>query len=194
MRFLTSPIEMIGEDGHVTCVKVERNRLVLDKRGGLRAQGTGVHDIIEAGLVLRSVGYRGVPLPGVPFEEGTFIIPNINGRVIGVHDGEPIPGEYVVGWAKRGPSGVIGTNKPDAVATVASMVEDVPTLQGILDQNRDPERIVALLRARKLEFVTYADWKRLDAYETSLGAAQGRPRIKVTTVPEMLEVINSHKS
>lgn len=194
MRFLTSPVELIGDNNRVALVKVERNELVVDRQGGLRAKGIGVYDTIEAGLVLRSVGYRGVPLPGVPFEEGAFIIPNINGRVIGARDGEPVSGEYVVGWAKRGPSGVIGTNKPDAVATVASMVEDLPTLPGIPDANRDPERIVALLRARKPDFVTYADWKRLDAYETARGAEQGRPRVKVTTVPEMLAVINDRAS
>lgn len=189
MRFLTSPVELIGDHGQVSLVKVERNRLVVDKHGGVRAQGTGVYDTIAAGLVLRSVGYRGVPLPGVPFEEGAFIIPNINGKVIGARDGEPIPGEYVVGWAKRGPSGVIGTNKPDAVATVNSMLEDLPALHGIADDHRDLELIVTLLRARKPDFVTYADWKRLDAYETSRGAEQGRPRVKVTSVPEMLDVI-----
>jgi len=194
MRFLTSPVELIGDNNRVALVKVERNELVVDRQGGLRARGIGVYDTIEAGLVLRSVGYRGVPLPGVPFEEGTFIIPNINGRVIGARDGEPVSGEYVVGWAKRGPSGVIGTNKPDAVATVASMMEDLPTLVGIPDGNRDPERIVALLHERKPDFVTYADWKRLDAYETARGAEQGRPRVKVTTVPEMLAVIHDRAS
>jgi len=194
MRFLTSPVELIGENGRVVQVKVERNELVVDKNGGLRAKGIGVYDTIEAGLVLRSVGYRGVPLPGVPFQEGSFIIPNVNGRVIRPRDDAVILGEYVVGWAKRGPSGVIGTNKPDAVATVAAMVEDLPKLPGIPDENRDPQRIVELLRVRKPDFVTYADWKRLDAYETARGAEQGRPRVKVTTVPEMLEVIRGTSS
>ncbi|MGQ9547635.1 MAG: FAD-dependent oxidoreductase [Roseiflexus sp.] len=194
MRFLTSPVELIGEDGRVTHVKVERNELVVDKSGGLRAKGIGIYDTIEAGLVLRSVGYRGIPLPGVPFQEGSFIIPNVNGRVIRPRDDAVILGEYVVGWAKRGPSGVIGTNKPDAVATVAAMVEDLPKLPGIPDEHRDPQRIVELLRVRKPDFVTYADWKRLDAYETARGTEQGRPRVKVTTVSEMLEVIRGKSS
>ena len=101
--------------------------------------------------------------------------------------GEPIDGEYVVGWAKRGPSGVIGTNKPDAVSTVAAMIADLPTLPGIADENRDPSMIEALLEQRKPDYVTYADWKMLDAYEVKRGAEQGRPRVKVTRVPEMLD-------
>ncbi|HEY3230694.1 MAG TPA: FAD-dependent oxidoreductase, partial [Roseiflexaceae bacterium] len=115
MCFLVSPVEILGENGQVVAVRIERNRLVMDENGGLRAKGTGIFETIEAGMVLRSVGYRGVPLPGVPFDEASYTITNIAGRVVHSTSGDPIPGEYVVGWAKRGPSGVIGTNKPDAV-------------------------------------------------------------------------------
>jgi ferredoxin/flavodoxin---NADP+ reductase len=190
MRFLVSPIEISGDDqGHVTAVKVERNRLVMDSNGGLRAKGTGVFETIEASMVLRSVGYRGVPLRGVPFDDTTFTIANVVGRVAHTQDGEPVPGEYVVGWAKRGPSGVIGTNKPDSVSTVAAMIEDVETLPGVGDAQREQNAIVELLGRRKPEFVSYADWKVLDAYEQARGQEQGRPRVKVTSVPEMLEII-----
>jgi len=140
-------------------------------------------------MILRSVGYRGVPLKGVPFDEASFTITNIAGRVVHSTSGEPIEGEYVVGWAKRGPSGVIGTNKPDAVSTVAAMIADLPDLPGIDDQQRDPIRIEALLKQRKPHYVTYAGWKALDAYEVKHGAEQGRPRVKVTRVPEMLDII-----
>jgi len=190
MRFLASPVEIIGADGRVASVKIERNRLVPDGTGGLRAKGTGVFETVDASMVLRSVGYRGVPLKGVPFDEASFTITNIAGRVVHSTSGDPIDGEYVVGWAKRGPSGVIGTNKPDAVSTVAAMVEDLPSLAGIADTERDPAKLEALLRERKPDFVTYADWKKLDAYELARGAEQGRPRVKVTRVADMLEVIH----
>jgi ferredoxin--NADP+ reductase len=189
MRFLASPAEVIGRDGRAAAVRVERNQLVVDENGGLRAKGTSIFETIESGLVLRSVGYRGVPLPGVPFDDATFTITNVAGRVVHSTSGEPIPGEYVVGWAKRGPSGVIGTNKPDAVSTVAAMMEDRAALAGILDVNRDQSKIVALLKQRKPDYVTFAGWKVLDAYETARGAEQGRPRVKVTSVPEMLKII-----
>lgn len=187
MRFLVSPVEVIGTDGRVMAVKIERNQLVQSSDGSLRPKGTGEFETLECGMILRSVGYRGVPLPGVPFNNAGGTIPNVGGRVYEHGSGEIVPGEYVVGWAKRGPSGVIGTNKPDAVATVQAMLEDLETLPGA--EQRDPDAIPALLRERGVEFVTYEDWKRLDAHETAAGAAQGRPRVKVTRVPEMLEII-----
>ncbi len=189
MRFLVSPVELIGQDNRVVAVKVEHNLLKGDRVGGLRARGTGEFEIIEAGLVLRSVGYRGVPLPGVPFDDSTYTIPNVAGRVVLESTGETLPGEYVVGWIKRGPSGVIGTNKPDAVSTVGAMIEDWDTLPGIADENRDRSKIEALLKERKPDYVTYADWQVLDRYELACGARHDRPRVKVTCVPEMLEII-----
>jgi ferredoxin--NADP+ reductase len=190
MRFLVSPIEIIGDErGEVKAVKIEKNQLMLDSNGGLRAKGTGIFETLDAGMILRSVGYRGVPLHGVPFDEASFTISNIAGRVVHATSGEPIPGEYAVGWAKRGPSGVIGTNKPDSVSTVAAMLEDLAELPGIPDENRDLSKVLALLERRKPDYVTYDGWKILDAYETTRGAEQGRPRVKVTHVPEMLEII-----
>ncbi|HJZ47411.1 MAG TPA: FAD-dependent oxidoreductase [Roseiflexaceae bacterium] len=190
MRFLVSPIHIIGDQhGEVKAVEIEKNQLVLDENGGLRAKGIAVFETINTGMVLRSVGYRGVPLKGVPFDEASFTITNIAGRVVHSTSGETIDGEYVVGWAKRGPSGVIGTNKPDAVSTVAAMIEDLPTLPGAADENRDPNIIEALLKQRKPDYVTYAGWKVLDACEVKRGAEQGRPRVKVTRVPEMLSII-----
>ncbi|MCG8347514.1 MAG: FAD-dependent oxidoreductase [Chloroflexales bacterium] len=194
MRFLSSPAELIGENGRVSAVKIVRNRLVLDSNGGLRARSTDISETFEAGLVLRSVGYRGVPLKGVPFDENSYTISNVAGRVVHANSGDPIQGEYVVGWAKRGPSGIIGTNKPDAASTVAAMVEDLPSLPGIPDENRDQGAIEALLCQRKLDYVTYEDWKVLDKYELARGTEQGRPRVKVTTVPEMLHLIKQGKA
>lgn len=193
MRFLVSPVEIIGADGRVAAVKIEKNRLVLDDRGTLRPRGTGTYETIEAGMIMRSVGYRGVPLVGVPFDDKTGTISNVGGRVMHPGSGEIVPGEYVVGWAKRGPSGVIGTNKPDAVATVTAMMEDLAELPGIADADRDPALVLQLFGERKPDFVTYDDWKLLDAYEVECGKAQGRPRVKVTRVAEMLDVIEQQK-
>lgn len=189
MRFLVSPVEILGEDGYVTAVRIERNQLVLDENGGLRARGTGQFDVIPAGMILRSVGYRGVPLSGVPFNETQFTINNLAGRVIHSASSEEVVGEYVVGWAKRGPSGIIGTNKADAVSTVAGMLEDIPTLNGIDDSMRDPGLIEKLLQERNIPFVSYAGWQKIDAYEQRMGAEQGRPRIKLTRVDDMLNVV-----
>ncbi len=194
LRFLVSPKAIIGDNDRVTAVETEHNSLVVDKNGGLRPQGTGSFETIETGLILRSVGYRTVPLKGVPFDQRTNTISNVLGRVTDLKSGDAFPGEYVVGWAKRGPSGVIGTNKPDSAATVNAMIEDLSNLPGIPDPNRDPERIVALLRQRKPDFVTYDDWRSLDQYELARGAEQGRPRVKVTSVSEMLNVIRRNKA
>ncbi len=193
MRFLYSPAEILGGGGRVTAVLIQRNQLVLRDDGRQIARGTGQFDLIQAGMVLRSVGYQAVPLLGVPFSEKSYTIPNVSGRVVDNDGGDPLPGEYVVGWAKRGPSGVIGTNKPDSVQTVQSMLEDIPTLAGIDDTYRDPEQIVQFLQSRNLEYVTYEDWLHLNEHELTCGREQGRPRVKVTEVPEMLRIIRQRK-
>ncbi len=189
MRFLVSPVEIIGTDGRITSVKIEHNELVPDARGVAQAKGNGTFETIEAGMVLRSIGYRSVPVEGVPFNFKNHTINNVAGRVVQPETGEAVPGEYVVGWAKRGPSGLIGNNKPDSAATVESMLADLETLPGISDDRRDPSQIEAFLRERGVDYVTYKDWKILDQYEIACGAPHGRPRIKLTTVPEMLAVI-----
>jgi ferredoxin--NADP+ reductase len=194
MRFLYSPKELIGDNGRVAAVRIERNELVMRDDGRQISQGTGQFETIEAGLVLRSVGYQGVPLLGVPFNEKTSTIPHAAGRVLKSDGGDTVAGEYVVGWAKRGPSGVIGTNKPDSVHTVESMVEDLATLPGIDDSQRDPALITQMLQERSIDFVTYEDWKLLDEHEVQLGKEQGRPRIKLTSVPDMLAAIKQRKS
>jgi ferredoxin--NADP+ reductase len=187
MRFYYSPVEVLGKDGNVSGVVIERNTLVM-KGGRQSAQGTGQYETMEAGMVLRSVGYRGVPLPGVPFDESSHTISNVAGRVMQVGTGDIVEGEYVVGWAKRGPSGVIGTNKPDSVATVKAMIEDIPSLSGIDDAHRDPVQIEKLLAERNIQYVTYDGWQTLNQFEVARGEEQGRPRIKLTRVPEMLQV------
>ena len=125
VRFLTSPVEIIGDD-RVEAIKVVKNELHLSEKGVMRPRATDQFETIPAGLVFRSVGYRGVPLPDVPFFDDWGTIPNEKGRVLTEHDtGEPVVGHYTVGWIKRGPSGIIGTNKPDSVETVKMLLEDM---------------------------------------------------------------------
>ena len=187
-RFLASPVEVVGRDGRVCGVRIERNRLVAQDDGYQRAEGTGVLETLPCGMLIRSVGYRGAPVPGVPFDVRAGIVPNEGGRVLTRAGGaEVVPGEYVVGWAKRGPSGVIGTNKADAAGTVSLMAEDRGA--GIF-AGRGRERaddFCRLLERRGLRWVDKEGWARMDARETALGEAQGRPRVKFCSVPEMLE-------
>lgn len=186
LRFFTSPVEILGEDGRVAAVRVERNHLEPGPDGRMRAVGSGETEIIECGLVLRSIGYRGVPLPGVPFDDQRGIIPNVHGRVTETPGGPPRPREYAVGWIKRGPSGIIGTNKPDAVETVQAMTEDLADLEAG-DVEVDPEAPVRLLEERGVRVVDFDDWGRIDAAEVARGEPEGRPRNKFVRVPAMLE-------
>lgn len=188
-KFLTSPVEVFGKDGRVSGLKVERNRLEVQNDGTLRAKGTGQTEVLDVGLIFRSVGYRGVALNGVPFDEKTGTIPNVAGRVINLATGEQQAGQYVVGWAKRGPSGIIGTNKPDSLSTVQSMVADLAEMPGIADSKRDRALIEQLLKDKGLDYVTFPDWQVLNEHEIGLGKAQNRPRVKCTRVDEMLEII-----
>jgi len=190
VRFLVSPVEIIGDaEGRVTRMRLVRNALVAGDDGKLAARATGEFEDLEVGLVFRSVGYRGVPLPGVPFHERWGVIPNEKGRVMDPATSLPIPGLYVAGWIKRGPSGVIGTNKPDAVETVMAMMADATS--GALGQPSQPEAgaAEALAAACQPDIVSYADWRRLDALEVSSGKACGRSRLKFTTVEEMLAAL-----
>ncbi len=188
LRFSRSPVEVLGDrDGPVTGLRVVRNRLEPDPRGGIRAVATGEQEVIPCGLVIRSIGYRGRPLPGVPFDERRGLIRNEGGRVC-EEDGTPRVGEYAVGWIKRGPSGVIGTNKKCAADTVAGLVEDVQ--RGRLTAPAAPsgDAIEAWLRTRVPGLVTWRGWEAIDEHERGLGAPAGRPRVKLVRVPDMLAV------
>ncbi|MFV1979775.1 MAG: FAD-dependent oxidoreductase [Rhodothermia bacterium] len=185
-RFLASPVEIYGEGGRVEAVKLERNRLEATDSGYLNSVGTGEFETIEAGMILRSVGYRGVPLPDVPFESRRATIPNEAGRINDPDSGSFVPREYVAGWAKRGPTGVIGTNKADAVETVKSLFDDVRREGFGLSDRRGHDDIMGLLRNRDIRFVSYDDWRRIEALEQERGEAQGRPRLKFVSVDDML--------
>jgi ferredoxin--NADP+ reductase len=170
LRFLQRPAEVVGEDA-VTGLRLERTN--IDATGA--AVGTGEITTLDVQLVLRSVGYRGVPVDGLPFDERSGVIPNERGRVL--RDGEVSRGEYVAGWIKRGPTGVIGTNKSDAHETVTALLEDADSLPEA--RERDPEAVLDLLRDRGAEVVVWDGWSAIDAAELALGPARGGKRVKI---------------
>jgi ferredoxin--NADP+ reductase len=186
LRFLLSPVELIGDGMGVRTVVLARNALQASEDGRLRAVATGETESIEAGLVMRAIGYRGKPLPGVPFDEGDATIPNEGGRVVGSEG--PRPGEYAVGWIKRGPSGVIGTNKKDAQETVDALLEDLAGGTHLRPSSPDPHAIERLLEERVPALVTYEGWSEIDRHEQALGEPHGRPRVKLTRIEHLLRV------
>ncbi len=188
-HFLRSPVEIYGQDGKVVGMRLEINELRPTETGYIQSYGTGQYEEMDVGLIFRSIGYRSVPIPGVPFYDRWGIIPNDKGRVTETHGGPIVPGEYVVGWAKRGPTGVIGTNKPDAVETVQLMLEDVPNLTPVSEEQARPSAIEELLQSRGVEYIRFEDWKLIDELEVKRGQEQGRPRVKFTSVEEMLEAV-----
>jgi ferredoxin--NADP+ reductase len=187
LRFLRSPVEILGEgeDGPVTGVRVVRNRIEPTDGGGLRAVATGDEEVIECGLVLRSIGYRGRPVDDIPFDERRGLIRNEGGRVVD-EDGHAQRGEYVVGWIKRGPSGVIGTNKKDAADTVAKIVADAQ--EGALNAPavEDADQIAAFYAQRAPEAVTWEGWQAIDAAEKAAGEPHGRPRVKLVRLADLV--------
>jgi ferredoxin--NADP+ reductase len=190
LRFLVSPVELVGDDaGGVAAIRLVRNELYATSTGALQPRPTGQFEDLAVGLVFRSVGYRGVPLVGVPFNESWGVILNNRGRVLDPDTKRPIVGEYTAGWIKRGPTGVIGTNKPDAAETVECMFEDL-ALGAVLEPTRpEASAAEALVRQRQPSFVSYPDWLKLDALEVERGRAQGRPRVKFTRIEEMLAAL-----
>jgi len=140
-------------------------------------------------LVFRSVGYRGVPVEGLPFHDRWGVIPNEHGRVTDLEHGDPLPGLYVSGWIKRGPSGVIGTNKKDGTETAAKMIEDVEASAVLHPTDTDPASIDALVHERQPNAISYDDWTRVDAIELAKGEESGRPRVKFTSRAQIKEVL-----
>ena len=181
-RFRTSPVAIHG-DGRVEAIEVVRNELVADDAGRVRAVATDERETIPCGVVFRSVGYHGVPLPELAFDERAGTIPNDRGRVLGP-DGEPVPGLYCAGWIKRGPSGVIGTNKKDATETVELLLEDARA--GRLPLRDASGSLEDVLAERGAEVVSYAGWEAIDALERGRGEEQGRPRVKLCSWDELL--------
>jgi len=191
--FLASPLEILG-NGCVEKIRMVRNELVKRDDGILRPQATGDFMEENAGLIFRSIGYHGNPLGDVPFDHNSGTIPNECGQIIDEDQDKSLrTREYVAGWIKRGPTGVIGTNKQDAVETVHRMLETF--LQEKIEpcQQTDSSGIESLLKERNVDYVSFEDWKLLDEYETEAGQEQERPRVKVTSIEKMLEIIRDKK-
>ena len=190
LRFLVSPVELFGDAaGHVTRMKLVRNTLVASETGSLSAKATNQFEDLDAGLVFRSVGYRGVPLPEIPFHDRWGVILNERGRIIDPESKHPIVGLYTSGWIKRGPSGVVGTNKPDSVESVTCMLEDFSTGSILQPSQAGAAQVEKFICQHQPNYFTYADWKRLDVLEQERGKAQGRPRVKFTSLEEMKKAL-----
>jgi ferredoxin--NADP+ reductase len=192
LRFLASPVEIKGE-GKVESIVVGRNELV-EEGGTLRARDTGEREELECGLILRSVGYTGIPIEGVPFDEKRGLILNEGGRVLDSHDAGHKVGHYTAGWIKRGPSGVIGTNKKDALETVGHLLDDIGSGALLEPESPQPEAVEALLSERGIRFVSFEDWQAIDRAEVGRGEPHGRPRVKFVRVEEMLETLGEKVS
>ncbi|MBI1369005.1 MAG: NADP oxidoreductase [Planctomycetes bacterium] len=178
LRFFQSPVEIRGNAGGVTSIVLEANEL-SGEAGAQKARGTGRMQELACGVVFRSVGYRGVAMPGAPFDERRAVVPNEHGRVE--------VGLYVVGWIKRGPSGLIGTNKKDSEDTIERLLEDAPKLSRA---TADEASLRALLEQRGVRIVTFPEWQTIDAAEIERGASQGKPREKFTRVQEMIHLLD----
>ncbi|MCB9421387.1 MAG: FAD-dependent oxidoreductase [Ardenticatenaceae bacterium] len=186
VRFLVSPVELIGdENGQIVKMRLVKNELYKTESGSSRPRATDQFEEIPVGLVFRSVGYLGVALPDVPFYDKWGVILNQEGRVMNPETKEPVLGEYTGGWIKRGPSGVIGTNKPDALETVTHMLDDLAEGKVLEPIPSAAEAVLALIQERQPDYFTYEDWLSLNELEEARGAENGRPRVKFTSVEEM---------
>ena len=190
LRFLLSPVELQGgADARLAQVVLERNRL----EGGSfqqTARGTGERVALQCGLLFRSIGYKGVTIPGVPFDAKQGVFPTRDGRILdAAGTGAPIPGLYASGWIKRGPTGIIGTNRADSLATVNSMLGDADSLN--TGPKPGAEGLPTLQGGQAPRVVHYADWQVIDRAEVERGAPKGKPREKFTRVAEMLRLVDS---
>lgn len=183
LHFLKSPVEFKGESSLERVVLV-KNSLEGEPSHQV-ARATGEMEELTCGVLFRSIGYRGIAIPGVPFDDHRGVFPNEDGRI--VEGGDVVPGMYVAGWIKRGPTGIIGTNRADSVATVQSLLDDLPSLDA--SEKPGAEKLVPLLAERGVRVVSYADWEKIDAAEVQSGEARGKPREKFTRVAEMLAVL-----
>ncbi|WP_161995687.1 FAD-dependent oxidoreductase, partial [Rhodococcus sp. YH1] len=183
LRFLAAPVELSG-DGRVESITLERTELV-EANGRLEAHRTGQTETLATGLVLRSVGYRGAPVADLPFDDQRGILPNEEGRVVDPETNEPLPGVYTAGWIKRGPTGVIGTNKQCSAQTVEHLVQDFVAGR-LVAPVADREKLAALVSERRPEYVDYRGWQQIDKQERARGGAAGRSRVKFVAVADLL--------
>ena len=190
IRFLVSPTEIVGdEEGKVKAIKLVKNELYRSDDGSLRPRATDETEELDVGLVFRSIGYYGVPLPELPFHEKWGVIHNEKGRIIDQDSGQHIHGLYSTGWIKRGPTGVIGTNKQDSGETVGCILEDLVAGKHLSPENTHPDKILELVAKRQPNYFSYEDWLRLNELEISRGEKVGRPRLKYTSVEDMINAV-----
>ncbi len=186
LRFFAAPRALLGEAGRVVALDIERTELVEREGGGVSARGTGELERLPASLVVRSIGYQASPLPGLPFDSKASLIPNVAGRV--GKPGDVLSRCYVVGWIKRGPVGLLGTNKQDAKETVEHMLADAEQSLASREQ-RTSGRAVELLAARGARVVTFSDWLRIDEKERAAGSIKGKIREKFASLESLLAAL-----
>lgn len=189
IRFLVSPTNISENDGRVAGVDIVHNELYETDNGTMRPRATEKTQHLDCGLIFRSVGYLGVPLKDVPFHAKWGVIPNEKGRVTEFESDKPLAGEYCAGWIKRGPTGLIGTNKGDAIETVECMLEDAKAGNVLKPEHATADAAEQFIRQRQPAFFSYDHWRTLDEHEINLGKEAGRPRVKLTTVESMLEAL-----
>lgn len=183
--FLLSPLELIGKN-RLEKVRLEKNQLTGEPFNQ-SAIGTGEITEIDTGILFRSIGYRGIAITGVPFDERRGIFPNNDGRII--DDGNIVPQLYTAGWIKRGPTGIIGTNRADSVATVESLLNDLHN--STFDNAKNgADFLIPLLETRNVRYVTYPEWMKIDTVEIKQGQEKGKPREKFTRIEEMLNILD----
>jgi len=187
IRFCLSPVEIVGDgEGRVRALEVVRNALFLDEQGTVRSRPTDETEEIPCGLVFRSVGYKGVVLEGLPFDAAAGVVPNDHGRVIDPESGQQMAGVYVAGWIKRGPTGLIGANKTCSRETIDALIDDLGGDKHFFPTTPQADAVDQLLRERRVDYVTYDEWKRIDELEVERGRAVGRPRVKLTERDDIL--------
>lgn len=191
LRFLASPVELLGRDGQLSSVRIEHNELVQREDGRLSPRGVGRYETLDASLLLRSIGYRAVPMPGVPFDDQLGRVPNVGGRVSDATDGGLVPRMYVAGWIKRGPTGLIGTNKKDAQETVACMLADAASLELV---ERSSDAVDQLLSERGVKVVGIEEWRLLDEVERQDGRRLGKVREKLVGLESAWDAIQRARS
>lgn len=189
LHFFASPVEIVGEAGTMTGLRVQRNELRVSDDGSWDLVASGEERELDVTMLVRAIGYRSDPVPGVPFDATRLLIRNDDGRVID-DSGQVVPREYVVGWAKRGPRGLIGTNKVDAAETVVHVRDDLGRLGPSPDVDPDPDGVIRHLEERGVRVIRFAQWQLLDRLEVARGEKEGRPRVKFVRRDEMLDALD----
>ena len=185
LRFLLSPIEILGEKNKIKAIRLEKNSLIENEYGNLQAKGTGDFEILPVDMVFRSIGYYGVSLPGIPFDQIKGIIPNEDGKVIN-SNGKTIENLYVTGWAKRGPSGVIGTNRNESITVAQVMIEDALKKIKCFTKQKNSKISYQWLQKQISNYVSFDNWLSLNQIELDRGVRKGKIREKFMTIAEML--------